>query len=59
MSGSLKNRLHDYEASWLTLLPKPRAARATELREAQKRGTHTAIDDMNALPERRATSPCC
>ena len=53
MTGPAKNRLHDYEAGWLTLLLKMGVAEEKELREAQSRVAQQAIDEMNARRERR------
>jgi hypothetical protein len=51
MNGPTKNRLHDYEAGWLTLLLKMGVASEKALQEAQNRVAQKAIDEMN---ERRA-----
>jgi hypothetical protein len=53
MSGPAKNRLHDYEAGWLTLLLEMKVAGRQELIEAQNRVAQQAIDDMNERRERR------
>ena len=53
MNGPAKNRLHDYEAGWLTLLLKMGVASEKALREAQNRVAQAAIDDMNERRERR------
>ena len=53
MNGPAKNRLHDYEAGWLTLLLKMRVAEEKALREAQNRVAQAAIDEMNQRRERR------
>jgi hypothetical protein len=53
MNRSAKNRLHDYEAGWLTLLLKMGVAEERELREAQNRVAQAAIDRMNERRERR------
>jgi hypothetical protein len=53
LRGPAKNRLHDYEAGWLTLLLKMGAAEEKELREAQSRVAQQAIDEMNERRERR------
>jgi hypothetical protein len=55
MHGPGKNRLHDYEAGWLTLLLKMGVAEEKELREAQSRVAQAAIDEMNERRERRRT----
>jgi len=51
MKNPAKNRLHDYEAGWLTLLLEMGVAEERDLREAQNRVAQAAIDEMN---ERRA-----
>jgi hypothetical protein len=48
MNGPVKNRLHDYEAGWLTLLLKMGVASEKALQEAQNRVAQAAIDEMNA-----------
>ena len=53
MNGPTKNRLHDYEAGWLTLLLQMGVASEKALREAQNRVAQAAIDDMNEQRERR------
>ncbi len=53
MSGPAKNRLHDYEAGWLTLLLKMGVANEKALREAQNRVAQQAIDEMNERRGRR------
>jgi len=53
MNGPAKNRLHDYEAGWLTLLVGMRVATEKEAREATSRVAQEAIDDMEARKERR------
>jgi hypothetical protein len=53
MNGPAKNRLHDYEAGWLTLLVRMRVATEKEAREAMSRVAQKAIDDMEARRERR------
>ena len=53
MNGPAKNRLHDYEAGWLTLLLEMKVAGRQELIEAQNRVAQQAIDDMNERRERR------
>ena len=53
MNGPTKNRLHDYEAGWLTLLLKMGVASEKALQEAQNRVAQAAIDDMNEQRERR------
>jgi len=53
MNGPAKNRLHDYEAGWLTLLLKMGVAEEKGLRDAQNRVAQAAIDEMNERRERR------
>lgn len=53
MNGPAKNRLHDYEAGWLTLLLKMGVASEKAPQEAQNRVAQRAIDDMNERRERR------
>ena len=53
MNGPAKNRLHDYEAGWLTLLLEMKVAGRQELIDAQNRVAQRAIDDMNERRERR------
>ena len=53
MTNPAKNRLHDYEAGWLTLLVEMGVASEKALREAQNRVAQAAIDDMNERRERR------
>jgi hypothetical protein len=53
MTDPSKNRLHDYEAGWLTLLLHMGVADEQALREAQTRVAQTAIDEMNERRERR------
>lgn len=53
MTSPAKNRLHEYEAGWLTLLLSMGVAEERELREAQNRVAQAAIDRMNERRERR------
>lgn len=53
MNGPAKNRLHDYEAGWLTMLPKMGVAEESALRDAQSRIAQAAIDEMNQRLENR------
>lgn len=46
MNGPAKNRLHDYEAGWLTLLLKMGVASEKALQDAQNRVAQAAIDEM-------------
>jgi hypothetical protein len=54
MQEPAKNRLHDYEAGWLTLLVEMRLATKQEAREAMSRVAQRAIDEMNERRERRS-----
>jgi len=53
MNGPAKNRLHDYEAGWLTMLVSMRVATEAEARAAMSRVAQKAIDDMEEQRERR------
>lgn len=53
MNGPTKNRLHDYEAGWLTLLVSMGVATEKEAYDAMHRVAQKAIDDMNDRRERR------
>ena len=53
MNNPAQNRLHDYEADWLTLLLRMGVAGERELREAQNRVAQAAIDEMNDRRARR------
>jgi hypothetical protein len=53
MAEPLKNRLHDYEAGWLTLLLQMEVASEKDLREAQRRVAQAAIDEVNEKRERK------
>jgi hypothetical protein len=53
MPEPLKNRLHDYEAGWLTLLLRMGVAEEKELREAQNRVARAAIEEMEAKREEK------
>ena len=53
MIGPARNRLHDYEAGWLTLLVSMRVATEAEAREAWRRVVQKGIDDMNERKARR------
>lgn len=48
-----KNRLHPYEAGWLTLIVSMRVATEDEARAAMGRVAQKAIDDMEERRERR------
>ena len=56
MTNPAKNRLHDYEAGWLTLLVEMGVASRQEAHEAMCRVSQQAIDDMNDRRERRRTA---
>lgn len=53
MIGPAKNRLHDYEAGWLTLLVSMRVATEEEARAAMGRVAQKAIDDMEERRKQR------
>jgi hypothetical protein len=53
MIGPAKNRLHDYEAGWLTLLIKMGVASRNAAQAAMKRVAQAAIDDQDARRESR------
>jgi len=53
MNGPAKNRLHPYEAGWLTLLIEMGVATRREAQAAMSRVAQAAIDDMAARKERR------
>ncbi len=53
MAEPLKNRLHDYEAGWLTLLLKMGVAGEKDLRDAQNRVAQAAIDQMEEKREKK------
>jgi hypothetical protein len=53
MTNPAKNRLHDYEAGWLTLLVEMGVATKQQAHEAMCRVAQQAIDDMNERRERR------
>ena len=48
-----KNRLHDYEAGWLTLLIKMGVASKDEAQAAMNRVAQAAIDEQEAKRGRR------
>ncbi|NBU41261.1 MAG: hypothetical protein EBS51_10775 [Planctomycetia bacterium] len=54
MQEPARNRLHPYEAGWLTLLLAMRVAGEGELRAAQARVAQAALDRMNSHARRRA-----
>ena len=53
MQEPARNRLHPYEAGWLTLLLKMGVASEKALQEAQNRVAQAAIDEMNERRGRR------
>ncbi len=53
MCGPAKNRLHGYEAGWLTLLVEMGVATRREAEEAQGRVARRAIRRMEARQRRR------
>jgi hypothetical protein len=53
MHGPAKNRLHGYEAGWLTLLIEMRVATRREAQEAQARVAQAAIATMEARRQKR------
>jgi len=48
-----KNRLHDYEAGWLTLLIKMGVATTDEAQAAMNRVAQAAIDELEARRQSR------
>jgi hypothetical protein len=53
MIGPSRNRLHDYEAGWLTLLIKMGVASEQEAQAAMNRVAQAAIDKQESRRERR------
>jgi hypothetical protein len=53
MNGPAKNRLHDYEAGWLTLLVQMGVATEKQAHDAMCRVAQKAIDEMEERRERR------
>jgi hypothetical protein len=53
MNGPAKNRLHDYEAGWLTLLVRMGVATEKDAHDAMCRVAQQAIDDVNERREQR------
>ena len=53
MIGPAKNRLHDYEAGWLTLLIKMGVASRNDAQAAMNRVAQAAIDDQESRRESR------
>ena len=55
MTNPAKNRLHDYEAGWLTLLVEMGVATKQQAHDAMCRVAQRTIDDVNERRERRRT----
>ena len=53
MTNPSKNRLHEYEAGWLTLLVEMRVATKQEAHDAMCRVAQAAIDRADERRERR------
>ena len=53
MNSPAKNRLHDYEAGWLTLLLNMGVAEEKALQKAQTRVAQAVIDEMNSRRDKR------
>jgi hypothetical protein len=53
MIGPAKNRLHDYEEGWLTMLIAMRVATMEEAHAALSRVAQAALDEMEAKRRRR------
>jgi hypothetical protein len=53
MNGPAKNRLHDYEAGWLTMLVAMGVATREEAHEAMCRVAQAAIDEVEEKRQRR------
>jgi hypothetical protein len=53
MTNPAKNRLHDYEAGWLTLLVEMGVATRQEAHDAMCRVAQAAIDEKEARREKR------
>jgi hypothetical protein len=56
MIGLAKNRLHDYEAGWLTLLIEMGVATRAEAEAAMNRVAQAAIDEVEAKRQARRLS---
>ena len=54
MNGPKKNRLHDYEAGWLTLLVEMGVATKQEAHDAMRRVAQAAIDEVEEKRKRRS-----
>jgi hypothetical protein len=53
MKGPARNRLHDYEAGWLTLLVDMGVATRQEAEDAMRRVAQAAIDQIEEKRKRR------
>ena len=53
MKNPAKNRLHDYEAGWLTLLVEMGVATKEQAHEAMCRVAQAAIDEVETKRQRR------
>jgi len=53
MNGPAKNRLHDYEAGWLTLLVEMGVASRRQAEDAMNRVAQAAIDELEAKRKKR------
>lgn len=53
MRGPAKNRLHDYEAGWLTLLVEMGVASRRQAEDAMNRVAQAAIDELEAKRKKR------
>lgn len=53
MIGPAKNRLHDYEAGWLTLLIEMGVATRAEAEAAMNRVAQAAIDEVESKRQAR------
>ncbi len=53
MKGPAKNRLHDYEAGWLTLLVEMGVASRRQAEDAMNRVAQAAIDELEAKRKKR------
>jgi len=53
VTNPAKNRLHDYEAGWLTLLVEMGVATKQEAHDAMCRVAQAAIDEKEARGEKR------
>ncbi len=53
MIDPAKDRLHDYEAGWLSMLLEMGVAEERDLQAAQSRVAQKAVEEMNERRERR------